>query len=202
MKSSVNDRQTSEDNDENVPLVEISDSENSVVALEAPSTLPDECLSPKKRGRRPGKFGKYKPRSPKKNPNEESQNIENVEPNNKQESSDKPTKSAETKVTKDKNFNDNNQKQSSKKRKNMSSVERLLDRFKGPFVHIDGSFRSPNYVSIINTPHDSLKPSNTKYGSIILFFRSFLYEFCILGSSMQSKTLRLNPRQLMVPSQH
>jgi len=65
----------------------------------------------------------------------------------------------------DENVDPSNKQQSEikqKKRKPQSKVEQLLETFKGPFVHIDGSFRSPNYVAIVNTPHDSLKPSNIK----------------------------------------
>ena len=63
----------------------------------------------------------------------------------------------------DENVDPNNKPlQPAKKKKNMSKVEELLDKFKGPFVHIDGSFRSPNFVSVVNSANDSLKPTNLK----------------------------------------
>jgi len=45
-----------------------------------------------------------------------------------------------------------------KKGKKYTQVEVLLERFKGPFVHIEGSFRSPNFVNVINSSNDSLGP--------------------------------------------
>ena len=73
----------------------------------------------------------------------------------------------------DENVDTNNKPTQSgkKKSKKMSKVEELLEKFKGPFVHIDGSFRSPNYVTIVNNANDSLKPSETK---LVKFSCSFV----------------------------
>ena len=49
-----------------------------------------------------------------------------------------------------------------KKKKHRSNVNVLWEKFKGPFIHIDGSFRSPNFVTVVNSTSDSLKPSTIK----------------------------------------
>lgn len=49
-------------------------------------------------------------------------------------------------------------KKALKKGKKYTDVEVLLERFKGPFVHIEGSFRSPNFVNVVNSSNDTLGP--------------------------------------------
>jgi len=53
-----------------------------------------------------------------------------------------------------------------KKGKSYTEVEVLLERFKGPFVHIEGSFRSPNFVNVINSSNDTLGPKTTRQRGI------------------------------------
>ena len=49
------------------------------------------------------------------------------------------------------------------KNKNRSNIHTLWEKLKGPFIHIDGSFRSPSYVRVVNSSTESLKPSTSKY---------------------------------------
>jgi hypothetical protein len=46
--------------------------------------------------------------------------------------------------------------QKEKKKKAMSREEELL-AMKGPFIHIDGDWNSPNYISIVNNLNDTMK---------------------------------------------
>ena len=113
------------------------------VRTEAVTDVSDVEKSPKKRGRPVG-WRKNKSDS-------------DTDRKSNSKSKKKVSKSA------DENVDSNNKTLApAKKKKNMSQVESLLDRFKGPFVHIDGSFRSPNYVNVINSHHDSLKPCTVK----------------------------------------
>jgi len=47
-----------------------------------------------------------------------------------------------------------------KKIKKQNEVEMLLEKFKGPFIHINGDFNSPLNVRVINSASDSLDSSN------------------------------------------
>ena len=44
-----------------------------------------------------------------------------------------------------------------KKTKKLTEVEVLFEKFKGPFVHINGDFNSPREVRVINTASDTLE---------------------------------------------
>ena len=43
---------------------------------------------------------------------------------------------------------------------NMTQQERLLEKFKGPFVHIEGDIENPRWSNVINFANDSLDPRN------------------------------------------
>merc|ERR1712018_818631 len=48
------------------------------------------------------------------------------------------------------------EKSKDKKGKAMSKEEEILSQ-KGPFIHIKGSWNSPNYVSVVNNLNDTMK---------------------------------------------
>jgi len=66
----------------------------------------------------------------------------------------------------DENLDLNKVNKALKKGKKYTEVEVLLERFKGPFVHIEGSFRSPNFVNVINSSNDTLGPRTTRQRGI------------------------------------
>merc|ERR1712018_568289 len=45
---------------------------------------------------------------------------------------------------------------------NMTQQERLLEKFKGPFVHIEGDIENTRWTNVINFANDSLDPRNDK----------------------------------------
>ena len=42
--------------------------------------------------------------------------------------------------------------------KNLTQQERLLEKFKGPFVHVEGEIDNPRWSNIINFPNDAIDP--------------------------------------------
>ena len=42
--------------------------------------------------------------------------------------------------------------------KNLTQQERLLEKFKGPFVHVEGEIDNPRWSNIINFPNDTIDP--------------------------------------------
>jgi len=93
----------------------------------------------------------------------EASNIESndTSPVRKKRRGRPPGSSNKAKKAKIQDENQDLSKQVSKalaKRKKFTQVEVLLERFKGPFIHIEGSFRSPNFVNVINSSNDTLGP--------------------------------------------
>ena len=111
----------------------------------------------------------------------------------------RPPAAASSKKKKSKKDLERTKKSSKQKNKeeprdemNMTHQDRLLEKFKGPFVHIEGDIENPRWSNVINFANDSLDPRNdSKHADLDSISRvtGFGYPLTTLSSKYDVRTV-------------